>query len=81
MKRLADGEDVRVVGVALDLVNGEVFFSVNGEWDVAFVNVPKNGQFFPAFSGVSAILEVNFGGAKFVYGPPDGSFRTLVDVS
>ena len=69
--------NIGCVGVALDLLNGEVLFSVDGEWDVAFNDVPKNVRLFPALSGISAKLQINFGDRAARYGPPDSSFVTL----
>ena len=72
------------VGVALDTVKGEVWFSVNGNWNepngIAFNGVDTKDQFFPALSGDYATLEVNFGDREFRYGPPTSGFVKLIDV-
>jgi len=74
----------RVIGVALDLVHGEILYSLNGVWKppmgAAFTGLNlKCGKFFPAISGCDATLEVNLGGREFIHGPPDVTYESVVD--
>ncbi|WP_437826899.1 SPRY domain-containing protein [Sorangium sp. So ce1153] len=73
-----------VVGVAVDLDVGRVFFSKNGAWmDGAepaagtggkeVIVLPGAGSYYPAFYlSDGAGMTVNFGGAAFAYPPPAG---------
>ena len=71
--------NVGFIGVALDLLKGEVLFSVDGQWTapmgVAFTGVNNDEKFFPAIDGSDCNIEVNFGQREFTHGPPDGSFN------
>ena len=75
-----------VVGVALDLVKGEILFSVDGQWtlpmNVAFSGVPTDIKLFPAFSGGDdrTYLQYNLGGRDFTFGSLDSTFVKLLDV-
>merc|ERR1711924_198999 len=74
---------VVVVGVALDMVKGEILYSMDGKWTapmgVAFDAIDTNTQFFPAVTGHNCTLCANFGERDFTYGPPDASFQNLRD--
>ena len=72
------------LGVALDLVEGDVLYSVDGQWTapmgVAFAGIPVGIKLFPVITGVNSTIRFNFGDQEFMYGPPDSSFRKLYDV-
>ena len=76
--------DRGVVGVALDMVKGEILYSIDGQWSapmgVAFDAIDTNIKLFPAVSGQSCTVHVNFGEKELSYGPPDSSFRNLCNV-
>ena len=76
----------QIVGVALDLDNGKIWFSCNGTWqasgdpaagtNAAFTSV--SGTYFPEY-GVNSIStngHANFGQRPFAYTPPTG-FKSL----
>ena len=77
-----------VIGVALDLDNGRIFFSKNGTWqnsgsptggtNAAYTGL--SGTFFPAYSeGISSAASAyicNFGQRPFAYTAPSG-FKAL----
>jgi hypothetical protein len=78
-----------VIGVALDLDNGKIWFSKNGTWQasgdpVAGTNAAFTGVSGPKTplikayrdTGVSFIANANFGQSSFAYTPPTG-FNTL----
>ena len=73
-----------VIGVALDMKAGRMLFGLNGFWEspmgVAFSDIDTGQNFFPAISFGSGDLRVNFGERNFIFGPPDDSFRKLVDL-
>ena len=76
-----DGRDV--LGVALDMVRGEMLYGWNGVWDPPLgvaLNVDTNLQLFPAISGIDIHVEVNFGDAPFSYGGPDPSYKSLFEM-
>jgi len=71
-----------IVGVALDLDNGKIWWSKNGVWQAS--GVPASGT-NPAFSGLSGTFFpmyanyysgyqaiANFGASSFSYSPPNG---------
>lgn len=71
-----------IVGVALDMDNGEVYFSVNGTWQNSSDPVSRTA---PAFTGISGDiyamcslyltgqqLTANFGASSFSYTVPSG---------
>lgn len=72
-----------IIGVAVDLDNGAIYFSKNNTWQnsgvptsgssktgAAFTNI---GSFmFPAFIGLAGSAEINFGQRPFTYTPPSG---------
>ena len=76
-----DTYDADVIGVALDLDNGKIWFSKNGIWQAS--GIPSNGV-SPAFEGLigeyfatvsvcnNGEVTVNFGQSNFVYGVPEG---------
>ena len=76
----------QIVGVALDLDNGKIWFSCNGTWqasgdpaagaNAAFTSV--SGTYFPEYglNGISANGQTNFGQRPFAYTPPTG-FKPL----
>jgi hypothetical protein len=78
-----------VVGIALDLDNGKVWFSKNGTWqasgdpaagtNAAFSSLTSSLGFFIAstsYSGGSTSFDHNFGQRPFSYTPPTG-FKAL----
>ena len=73
------------VGVALDMVKGEILFAVGGKWTscrtpcIAFKDVDTTKEYFPAISGANDSFRFNFGERKFCYWPPDLSFVKLID--
>ena len=71
-----------VIGFALDLDSGEMYFSINGTWqnsgnpltntNPAFINL-TSGPYFPAVGGTVANAQtVNFGQRPFIYAAPTG---------
>jgi hypothetical protein len=72
----------QIVGVALDLDNGKIWFSCNGTWqasgdpaagtNAAFTSI--SGTYFPEYglNGISTNGYANFGQQPFVYTPPSG---------
>ena len=71
------------MGVALDLVKGDILFSVGGQWTapmgVAFSGIPADKKLFPAITGGNSTLYFNFGDRAFRYDPPDFGYKTLID--
>jgi len=71
------------VGIALDMVKGEMHFSVNNVWSspmgVAFTGIDTNEPLFPAISGCYTTVEINFGDRQFMHSPPDGSYVSVLD--
>ena len=77
-----------IIGVAVDMDNGKIWFSRNGTWqnsgDPAAGTNPGTtgltGTYYPGFedgaSAQNATFEVNFGQRAFSYTPPTG-FKTL----
>jgi hypothetical protein len=74
-----------VMGIALDLDNGKVWFSLNGTWqasgdpaagtNAAFTGIVASGTWFfgaTAHSGGSTAYNYNFGQRPFSYTPPTG---------
>lgn len=71
-----------VIGVALDMDNGKVFFAKNNVWQnsgdpVAGTNAAYTGltgTVYPGLSEIGAgdVLTVNFGASAFTYTPPTG---------
>lgn len=69
-----------VVGVALDMDSGKIWWSVNGVWqasgdpaagtNAAFENI--TGTQFPTTSSFNVALSSNFGQSSFAYTPPSG---------
>ena len=76
--------DNRVLGVAINLVAGEVLYGLDGVWSapmgVAFVDIDMDAGYFPALTGQHVTICVNFGHKEMKFGPPDDSFRKIVDV-
>jgi len=76
-----DEDDLCVVGVAVDMEEGNIWFSLDGEWGgkmgVAFSGVSTDFKLFPAISGGDASVLVNFGEREFNFEPPDETFRRL----
>jgi hypothetical protein len=74
-----------VVGVALDMDNGKIWWSINGTFqasgdpaagtDAAFTNI--TGTQFPTTSSYNTALVANFGQRPFAYTAPSG-FKALV---
>jgi hypothetical protein len=72
-----------IVGVALDLDNGKLFFSKNGTWqasgdpaagtNAAYTGL--SGTFQPAISELNSTIDINFGQRPFTYTPPTGFVR------
>jgi len=75
----------KIVGVALDLDNGAIWFSNDGTWqnsatvgeietgtttNAAFTSL--SGRFVPAYSDFSGNATVNFGQSAFTHTPPTG---------
>ena len=77
-----DGRD-HVLGVALDMVRGEMLYGWDGVWDppmgVAF-NVDTHLQLFPAITGCAVNVQVNFGDTPLSFGGPDRSYKSLVEI-
>ena len=75
----------KYVGVALDLMEGTISFSLYGNWEapmgIAFHGINKNTSYFPAVSASCMTLEINVGDCPFVYGPPDAGYSTLLDIA
>lgn len=77
-----------IIGVAVDMDNGKIWFSRNGTWqnsgDPAAGTNPGttglSGTYYPGFedaaSGTNATFEANFGQRTFAYTPPTG-FKSL----
>ena len=73
-----------IIGVAVDMDNGKIWFSKNGTWqnsgDPAAGTNPGttglSGTYYPGFedaaSGTNATFEANFGQRAFSYTPPAG---------
>ena len=81
------GSRYQVLGVAANLVDGQILYGINGNWrepmGIAFSEVDKFSQLFPVVSERGEkkdTLEVNFGHRNFHYGPPDSSYKKLMDV-
>jgi hypothetical protein len=69
------------IGIALDMTNGRIFFSVNGTWQnsgdpvagTGFAYSGLTGTMYPACSAYNGtILTANFGATAFSYTPPTG---------
>ena len=75
-------KDISSIGVALNMVNGEILFSVNGMWAKdKFKNVPLDVKFLPVITGsYNAAIKVNFGEKEFMYAPPDSTFQSMKDI-
>ena len=77
-----DGRD-HVLGVALDMVRGQMLYGWDGVWDppmgVAF-NVDTHLQLFPAITGGYVDVQVNFGDTPLSFGGPDASYKSLVEM-
>ena len=71
-----------VIGVAIDTQYGEILYGVNGSWNspmgVAFLNIKKD-IYCPAISGCDFKCSVNCGQGDFKFGPPDPSFKKVID--
>ena len=76
-----------VIGVALDLDNGKIFFSKNGTWqnsgdpanggNAAYTSLSTTTGYIPAFSVYNTgTAKLNFGQTAFSYTPPSG-FKKL----
>jgi hypothetical protein len=72
-----------VVGVAMNLYTGRIYFAKNGVWangdptsgkaGAKLLTVPGTGTFYPYISvSENDIMTVNFGESAFAYGPPAG---------
>ena len=74
----------KYVGVAIDLMEGTISFSLDGNWEapmgIAFHGINKKTSYFPAISAKFRTVEINVGDRPFVYGPPDAGYLTLVDI-
>jgi len=66
-----------VVGVAADMVAGEILFSLNGKWLGVAFQPCKHEKLSPILTGKNINLIVNFGkgGNEFQYSPPDATFK------
>jgi len=77
-------ENNRVLGIAADLENGQLLFSLDGDWNkpmgVAFEDIKKDIGLFPALTASNMEVFVNFGYTDFKYAPPDPSFEKMKDV-
>ena len=79
-------KDGDVIGVACDLEQGRMHFSVNGKFDGrmgADFNTPIGELMYPAFTSPAAevVVRFNFGGPKFMFQGPDPSFRSVLVLS
>ena len=77
-----DGPD-QVLGVALDMVSGQMLYGWDGVWDAPMgvtFNVDTHLLLFPAISGYAVNVQVNFGDKPLSFGGPDHSFKTLVQM-
>ncbi|KAH8088880.1 hypothetical protein JL720_6848 [Aureococcus anophagefferens] len=64
-----------VVGCLLDLDQGQIHFSVNGDYDEdepAFVDVPVLSGYFPCLTMKGGLVKVNFGARDFARFKPHG---------
>ena len=71
-----------VLGLAIDLMDKTVSFSVNGDYcepcGVAFSNIDvPAGWIMPALTSHSGTYRVNFGDRTFIYPPPDESYQSV----
>ena len=72
-----------VLGLAIDLVDKTVSFSVNGDFSepcgVAFSNIGvPAGWIMPALTSQTGTYRVNFGDRPFIHKPPDESYQSVV---
>ncbi|KAH9258345.1 hypothetical protein BASA81_003394 [Batrachochytrium salamandrivorans] len=81
-KRWKDGD---VVGCAVDIDEGKVYFSLNGSWKrplgLAFHNCKFAGGVFPAVTGERGFkYKMNFGQQAFAHHPPSlPGFKSVFD--
>ena len=72
-----------VLGVALDMVRGQMLYGWDGVWDppmgLAF-KVDTHLQLFPAITGYNVDVQVNFGDTPLSFGGPDHSYKSLVQM-
>ena len=82
-EQIMEDNGKKYAGVALDLIEGTISFSLDGNWGapmgIAVHGINKETSFFPAITGRFHTLEINVGDRPFVYGPPDAGYRALVD--
>ena len=77
-------EGDRVLGVAADMCEGRLLFGLDGVWThpmgEAFIDLDTNVSIFPAITAENVSLVVNFGQVPFKFGPPDSTFKRLLDL-
>ena len=80
--RKIPAREISCVGVALDMVKGEILFSVDGIWmKNTLNNVPLDAKLVPAISsGKNASIKFNFAENEFMYTPPDSTFKSMKDI-
>ena len=71
-----------VLGLAIDLVDKTVSFSVNGNFSepcgVAFTNIDIPASWImPALTSHSGTYQINFGDRSFIHAPPDVSYQSV----
>ena len=71
-----------MLGLAIDLVDKSVSFSVNGDYRepcrVAFSDIDVSaGWMMPALSSSTGTYRVNFGDRPFHHLPPDESYQSV----
>eukprot|EP00660_Eupelagonema_oceanica_P008223 gene8223-5247_t len=66
-----------VIGVAVDVPEGKLFFSRNGKWQAVFTDVDLKDGVYPAISAKHAICRVNFGASPFRFAAPDWTFQPI----
>ena len=75
----------QVLGVAADMVDGKILFSLDGSWEepmgVAFEGLDLELGLFPALEGGFDLeISVNFGDRDMKFSPPDESFEKIHDI-
>ena len=72
-----------VLGIAADLERGQLLFGVDGNWrdpmGVALYNLSEK-SIYPALTGKDMKIAINFGCSDMKFGPPDASFKKIIDV-
>merc|ERR1719399_1253698 len=69
-----------VIGAAIDIQEGKVTFSLNGEWneDASLVLLSMGRSFYPAVSMVGN-WQMHIPSSTWRYAPPDSSFKAFAE--